>query len=57
VVLDARWRVLDRAGGEVAARESRLSEAVGSGTVAAAVSRTLGGLSRDIARELATMGR
>jgi uncharacterized lipoprotein YmbA len=52
VALDARWRVLDRSGSEVAARVSRLSEPAGTGTTAAAMSRALGVLSHDIAREL-----
>lgn len=52
VALDARWRVLDRSGSEVAARASRLSEPAGTGTTAAAISRALGVLSHDIAREL-----
>ncbi len=52
VALDARWRVLDRAGIEVAARVSHLSEPAGAGTSAAAMSRALGALSYDIAREL-----
>jgi uncharacterized lipoprotein YmbA len=52
VALDARWRVLDRSGSEIAARVSRLSEPAGTGTTAAAMSRALGVLSHDIAREL-----
>lgn len=52
VALDARWRVLDRSGSEVAARVSRLSEPAGADTAAAAMSRALGALSHDIAREL-----
>lgn len=52
VALDARWRVLDRAGSEVVARVSRLSEPAGAGTTAAAMSRALGALSHDIARDL-----
>jgi uncharacterized lipoprotein YmbA len=52
VALDARWRVLDPSGGEVAARVSRLREPPGAGTTTAAMSRALGALSRDIAREL-----
>jgi uncharacterized lipoprotein YmbA len=52
VALDARWRVLDRSGSEVAARVSHLSEPAGTGTTAAAMSRALGALSHDIAREL-----
>jgi uncharacterized lipoprotein YmbA len=52
VALDARWRLLDRSGSEVAARVSRLSEPAGTGTTAAAMSRALGVLSHDIAREL-----
>ena len=52
VALDARWRVLDRFGSEVAVRVSRLSEPAGTGTAAAAMSRALGVLSHDIAREL-----
>jgi uncharacterized protein len=57
VALDARWRILDRSGSEVAARVARLSEPAGPGTTAAAVSRALGALSRDIARELGTIER
>jgi uncharacterized protein len=52
VALDARWRVLDRSGSEVAARVLRLSEPAGTGTTAAAMSQALGVLSHDIAREL-----
>jgi uncharacterized lipoprotein YmbA len=57
VALDARWRILDRSGSEVAERVSRLSEPAGSGTTAAAMSRALGALSRDIARELGAIER
>ncbi len=59
VALDARWRVLDASGREVAVRALRLSEPTGpgAGTTASAMSRALGTLSRDIARELrATAG-
>jgi len=52
VALDVRWRVLDRSGSEVAARVSRLSEPAGADTAAAAMSRALGALSHDIARQL-----
>jgi uncharacterized protein len=52
LALDARWRVLDRSGSEVAARISQLREPAGAGGTAAAVSRALGALSRDIAREV-----
>jgi uncharacterized lipoprotein YmbA len=52
IALDARWRVADPSGSEVAARVSRVTESAGSGTAAAAVSRALGALSREIAREL-----
>lgn len=52
VARDASWHVLDRSGNQVAARLSRLSEPAGTGTTAAAMSRTLGVLSHDIAREL-----
>jgi len=52
VAVDARWRVLDGSGSEVAAHVSRLSEPAGAGTTAAAMSRALGTLSHDIAREL-----
>ena len=57
VALDVRWRALDPSGGQVAAaRVLRLSEPAGPGAdaTAAAVSRALGTLSRDIARELRT---
>ena len=57
VALDARWRVLDRSGNEVAARVSRLSEPAGAGTAAAAISRALGALSHDIARDLRATAR
>lgn len=57
VALDARWRVLDRSGSEVAARVSRLSEPAGAGTAAAAMSRALGALSQDIARQLRATAR
>jgi uncharacterized lipoprotein YmbA len=56
VALDARWRVLDRSGRKVVARLSRLREPAGAGTTAAAVSRALGALSRDIAREIRADG-
>ena len=56
VTLDTRWRILDQSGSEVAARVSRLSEPAGPGTTAAAMSRALGALSRDIARQLGAMG-
>jgi hypothetical protein len=54
VALDARWRVLDPSGRQVAARVVRLTEPAGPGAdaTAAAMSRALGTLSRDIAREL-----
>ena len=57
IVLDARWRVLDRSGSEVAASISRLREPAGAGGTAAAVSRALGLLSRDIAREVSATER
>ena len=52
IALDARWRVLDRSGRELAARVTRLREPGSAGTTAAAMSRALGALSRDIAREI-----
>jgi uncharacterized protein len=57
LALDARWRVLDGSGSEVAASISRLREPAGAGGTAAAVSRALGILSRDIARELSATER
>jgi uncharacterized lipoprotein YmbA len=57
VTLDTRWRILDQSGTEVAARVSRLSEPAGPGTTAAAMSRALGALSRDIARQLGAIER
>ena len=57
VALDARWRVLDRSGSEIAARISRLSEPARGGTTAAAMSRALGALSHDIARDLRATAR
>ena len=57
VTLDTRWRILDQSGTEVAGRVSRLSEPAGSGTAAAAMSRALGALSRDIARQLGAIER
>jgi uncharacterized protein len=57
LALDARWRVLDRSGSEVAASISRLREPAGAGGTAAAVSRALAALSRDIARELTATER
>ena len=57
VALDARWRVLDPSGSEVAAHISRLSEPAGAGTTAAAMSRALGALSHDIARDLRATAR
>jgi uncharacterized lipoprotein YmbA len=56
ITLDARWRVLDPSGSDVAARVSRVTEPAGTGTAAAAVSRALGALSREIARELVGTG-
>jgi len=55
VALDVRWRVLDPSGSEVAARVSHLSEPAGAGTIAAAMSRALGTLSQEIARQLRTI--
>jgi uncharacterized lipoprotein YmbA len=52
IALDARWRVLDGSGRELAVRVSRLREPGSAGTTAAAMSRALGTLSRDIAREI-----
>ena len=51
VTLDARWRVLDASGKQIAAHAVHLSEAAGRGaaTTASAMSRALGTLSRDIA--------
>jgi len=51
VTLDARWRVLDASGKQIAARAVHLSEPAGGGaaTTASAMSRALGTLSRDIA--------
>jgi len=57
IALDARWRVLDRSGSEVATHVSRLSEPVGAGTTAAAMSRALGALSHDIAGQLSATAR
>ena len=57
VTLDARWRVLDASGKQVAARAVHLSETAGpgAGTTASAMSRALGTLSRDIADTLRTL--
>ena len=54
VTLDARWRILDASGKQVAARALHLSEPAGpgAGTTASAMSRALGTLSRDIADTL-----
>jgi uncharacterized lipoprotein YmbA len=54
VTVDARWRVLDASGQQVAARAAHLSEPAGpgAGTTASAMSRALGTLSRDIADTL-----
>jgi hypothetical protein len=52
LTLEARWRVLDGSGIEVASLVSRLSEPAGAGTTAAAMSRALGALSHEMAREL-----
>jgi uncharacterized protein len=57
LALDARWRVLDRSGSEVAGSISRMREPAGTPGTAAAVSRALGALSRDIARELSATER
>ena len=57
IALDARWRMLDRSRTQVAASVSRVSEPVGAGTTAAAMSRALGALSYDIARKLTAMER
>lgn len=56
VALDVRWRALDPSGGQVAVRVLHLSEPAGpsADATAAAMSRALGTLSRDIARELRT---
>lgn len=54
VTLDARWRLLDAAGKQVAARAVHLSEPSGpsAATTASAMSRAIGTLSRDMADEL-----
>ena len=54
VALDVRWRALDPSGGQVAVRVLCLSEPAGpgAGATAAAMSRALGTLSRDIAQQL-----
>ena len=53
VTVDAGWRVLDRSGNELTARSSRVSEPVrDDATTATAMSRALGVLSDDIARQL-----
>jgi uncharacterized protein len=54
VALEVRWRALDPSGGQAAVRVLRLSEPAGPGAdaTAAAMSRALGVLSHDIAREL-----
>jgi len=56
VALDARWRVLDPSGRQIAVGVLRLNEPAGpgAGATAAAMSRALGRLSRDIARVLPT---
>jgi uncharacterized lipoprotein YmbA len=56
VALNVRWRALDPSGRQVAVRVLRLSEPAGPGAdaTAAAMSRALGTLSRDIARKLRT---
>ena len=57
LVLDVQWRIIDGSGREIAARVSRVSEPAASGTMAAAMSRALGALSRDMARELEATAR
>ena len=58
LALEARWRILDGAGKEIAVKATRLSEPTGgagySATVSA-MSRALAALSRDIARALAAL--
>src|SRR5262245_50810973 len=58
--LDARWRVLDSAGRELALRMSTVTEATsgpGYGALVAALSRALGTLSGEIATAIAAMPR
>jgi hypothetical protein len=60
VVLDARWRVVANDGKELVLKRSTLSEATGGqgyGTLVAAMSRALAGLSRDIAAALRELPR
>jgi uncharacterized lipoprotein YmbA len=54
VTLDARWRALDPSGRQVIARTVHLREPAGqnAATIASAMSRALGTLSRDIADEM-----
>jgi hypothetical protein len=59
--LEARWRILDAASGkEAAAKTTRLAEPAGGAgysTVASAMSRALGVLSRDIAQTLLALSQ
>ena len=60
VALDARWRIVDGDGKDLAVRRSTFSETTGApgyGAVVAAMSRALGALSRDIATAITDLPR
>ncbi len=60
VTLDARWRIMGSDGKELASRRSILREPTGAqgyAPLAAAMSRVLGSLSRDIATTLKELPR
>jgi uncharacterized lipoprotein YmbA len=58
LALEARWRILDAAGKEIAVKTTRLTEPTGSpgySATVSAMSRALARLSRDIAQALAAL--
>jgi len=60
LALEARWRILDAAGKEIAVKTTRLTEPTGSpgySATVSAMSRALARLSRDIAQALAALPR
>ena len=60
LALEARWRILDAAGKEIAVKTTRLTEPTGSSGYSAtvsAMSRALARLSSDIAQALSALPR
>src|SRR5205809_811973 len=58
LALEARWRILDSAGREMAAKTTRLTEATGGAgysPMVSAMSRALAALSREMAQALAAL--